>query len=177
MKSCWQAYSGWIAATFCTGLQLKYSPFSKKSAWNASAFLIFGIEDSCLDLYPAFIMKTIEVIEDDIGMRSLISEWLLAEGYSVRARSYVGNASEADVDLVLVNLSKLLGGGGGIDTVRQVKRLYAKAALIGLSTQVSCTMPVNSEQASLLGLARLVSKPCRRNELLGAVAAAIGVAT
>jgi CheY-like chemotaxis protein len=123
----------------------------------------------------ASIMLTIEVIEDDVAMRTLISEWLHAEGYRVRAESHIVDERRTDVDLVVVNLGNL--HLDGIETVRRVRRTYANAALIGVSTQVSRTLAVDSEQAQTLGLARLVSKPCRSSELLGAVMDAIGPAT
>jgi CheY-like chemotaxis protein len=120
-------------------------------------------------------MLTVEVIEDDIAMRALISEWLLAGGYRVRAKSRLGHQPETGVDLVVVDVGNL--HLDGIEYVRRVRQLYAKAALIGVSTQVSRTLAADSEQALQLGLAGLISKPCRSDELLGAVADAIGPAT
>lgn len=120
-------------------------------------------------------MQTIEVIEDDIAMRTLISEWLHAEGYRVRAESRLGEERRTDVDLVVMNLGNL--HLDGMEYVRRVRRLYANAALIGVSTQVSRTLAADSDQARHLGLVGLVSKPCRRSELVGAVVDAIGPAT
>ena len=119
-------------------------------------------------------MLTIEVIEDDSAMRTLISEWLRAEGYRVSAESRIHDERRTDVDLVVVNLGNL--HLDGIEYVRRVRQLYANAALIGVSTQVTRTLAANSEQALRLGLVRLVSKPCRRSELLSAVVDAIGPA-
>ena len=124
---------------------------------------------------PGSIMLTIEVIEDDIAMRTLISEWLHAEGYCVRAESRIGTERRTDVDLVVMNLGNL--HLDGIEDVRRVRQLYANAALIGVSTQVSRTLAADSDQARHLGLVGLVSKPCRSSELLSAVADAIGPAT
>jgi CheY-like chemotaxis protein len=120
-------------------------------------------------------MLTIEVIEDDMAMRTLISEWLRAEGYRVRAESRIGAERRTDVDLVVMNLGNLRLDG--IEYVRRVRQIYENAALIGVSTQVSRTLAAESDQARHLGLVGLVSKPFRSSELLGAVAEAIGPAT
>ncbi len=120
-------------------------------------------------------MLTIEVIEDDIAMRTLISEWLPAAGYCVRAKSRIGVERRTDVDLVVMNLWNL--HLDGIEYVRRVRQLYSNAALIGVSTQVSLTLAADSDLAGHLGLVGLVSKPCRSSELLSAVVDAIGPAT
>jgi CheY-like chemotaxis protein len=133
------------------------------------------VEDSLASPAPGSIMLTIEVIEDDVAMRTLISEWLHAEGYRVHAESRIGEELRADVDLVVVNLGNL--HLDAIEYMRRVRQLYANAALIGVSTQVSRTLAAGSEQAQQLGLVRLVSKPFRSSELLGAVMDAIGPAT
>ena len=120
-------------------------------------------------------MLTIEVIEDDPAMRTLISEWLQAEGYRVRARSRLGEEGRTDVDLVVADLGDPHLDGDGY--VRRVRQLYADAALIGISTRVSRTLAADSERALRLGLVRLISKPCRSSELLSAVAETIGAAS
>ena len=117
-------------------------------------------------------MLTVEVIEDDLAMRALLVEWFAGEGYRVRACGGSGAAVKAGVDAVVVDLPNLPTQGAG--TIRHVKSLYPGAALIGLSTQAGEASGRDSRQARALGLARLVSKPCSRCELLTAVAGAIG---
>ena len=120
-------------------------------------------------------MQTIELIENDTAMRALICEWLQSEGYRVRARPRIGNDRSADVDLVVANLEDLHQGAA--DYVRHVRARYANAPLIGMSTQVTRTLPAASAQARHLGLTRLIPKPCHSSELLSAVVDTIGSAT
>ncbi len=117
-------------------------------------------------------MLTVEVIEDDIAMRTLLSEWLSDEGHRVRARAGVGTSARGDVDLVVVDLPDLPTRGAG--TVRRVKLLHPGAAVIGLSTQLRHALAGDSRPARALGVDRLVAKPSTRGELLAAVADAAG---
>lgn len=123
---------------------------------------------------PDAIMLTVEVIEEDFAMRALLVEWLAGEGYRVRAHAGIGAALEG-VDAVVVNLPCLPTRGA--ETIRQVRSLYAGAALIGLSTRASAAAAGAGREARGLGLAWLVAKPCSRLELLAAVAGAIGGAS
>jgi DNA-binding response OmpR family regulator len=117
-------------------------------------------------------MLTIMVIEEDIAMRELIREWLVDEGYVVRTPSAA--AGTRDIDLVILNVLNLPGQ----DTarLREVKTMYPRSALIGISTQLGRTLARNSDAARALGVSRLVAKPCTRGELLDAVAGTIGTA-
>jgi CheY-like chemotaxis protein len=117
-------------------------------------------------------MLTIVVIEEDIAMRTLFSEWLGAEGYGVRGRSERAGQAESGVDLVIVDLVNL--PARGLAAVQQVASTYPGAKLVGISTQLSRTLPADSPQARTLGVSGLVAKPCTREELLAAVIGAIG---
>lgn len=119
-------------------------------------------------------MPTVVVIEEDSAMRTLICEWLLGEGYAVQALPAQGASSGADADLVIVDVPDLRGGGA--DTVRAVRAGYPRAALIGLSTRLGRSLHSDSNPARVLGLRRLVAKPCARGELLQAVADTLGTA-
>jgi CheY-like chemotaxis protein len=123
-------------------------------------------------------MPTVVVIEEDSAMRTLICEWLLGEGYAVRALPAQGIASSphggSEADLVIVDVPDLRDGGA--DTVRAVRAGYPRAALIGLSTRLGRSLHSDSNPARALGLRRLVAKPCARGELLQAVADTIGAA-
>lgn len=120
-------------------------------------------------------MLTIEVIEDDAAMRTLLTEWLRDDGYRVRSRSGMGASVVDGVDLLVIDLLDL--PGQGTTTVDRARKLYPKAAVIGISTQLSRTLAPDSSQARALSVDRLVSKPCSRWELLDAVVDTIGAAT
>lgn len=122
--------------------------------------------------FPGQIMLTIVVIEEDIAMRTLFCEWLEAEGYGVRGRSERAPAVETGIDLVILDLLNLPTQGA--EAVRQARNTYPGAMLMGISTQLSRMLPADSPQARSLGVRGLVAKPCTRDELLAAVACAIG---
>ena len=123
-------------------------------------------------------MLTVVVIEEDSAMRTLICEWLLGEGYAVRALPAQGVSAEPSevmgVDLVIVDVPDFRVAGD--HTVRAVRASYPHAALIGLSTRLGRSLQSDSNPARALGLRRLVAKPCARGELLEAVSDAIGAA-
>lgn len=117
------------------------------------------------------LMLNVELIEDDPALRALLVEWLAGDGYRVRAGVGIRSAA-GGIDAVVVDLPELPMQGA--ETIRNLKSLYAGAAVIGLSTQAGAASSGDSRQARALGLARLVAKPCSRRELLAAVAGAIG---
>lgn len=117
-------------------------------------------------------MSTVVVIEEDAAMRTLFCEWLSTEGYRVCGCAGPDAVRDDTADLVVVDLLDLPNRGA--DTVREVKKLYPRAALIGVSTQLSRTLASESTQARSIGVSRLVPKPCTRRELVGAVAEVIG---
>lgn len=118
-------------------------------------------------------MLTIVVIEQDVAMRTLLCEWLDAEGYRVQGRSARAAAVVSGVDLVIVDLLNLPTQGA--QAVQHARTIYPGAALIGISTQLSRTLGAGAVQARALGVGALVAKPCARDELLAAVVGAIGV--
>jgi len=115
-------------------------------------------------------MGTIVVIDDDVAMRTLICEWLAAEGYRVRG---LAAPDGGDADLVIVNLLNLRAQGP--QAMHEVRASYPRSALIGMSTQLARSLEGDSSLARALGVSRLVAKPFARDELLAAVAATAGV--
>lgn len=111
-------------------------------------------------------------------MRVLISEWLAGEGHDVHllTRQDVASDSARDsaVDLVILNLPDPRSRSGETaSALRAIHDLFLNAEVIGISTQLARSLGRNSDVARALGLNRLLSKPCTRDELVGAVAAAL----
>ena len=122
-------------------------------------------------------MLSVVVIDDDMAMRTLICEWLMAEGYRVRGLAAVdgrgSSSGNADVDLVIVNVLNLRSHGA--QTLREAQAAYPRSALIGMSTQLGRSLPGDSALARSLGVRRLVAKPLARDEMLAGVIATIGL--
>jgi DNA-binding NtrC family response regulator len=123
-----------------------------------------------------FNMLKVVVIEEDIAMRALIGEWLVGEGYEVRAVSPVDASrgeNDLSAELVIVDLVNLRSQG--VKEIGAIQRRFPCARVIGMSTQVGRSLSGNSEALRGLGLVRLLAKPCEREELLEAVAEASAV--
>ena len=124
-------------------------------------------------------MSKIMVIEEDRAMRVLISEWLADEGHDVhslpRQDAASGSASDsAAVDLVILDLPQPRSRRGETArTLKAVHDVFLNAAVIGLTTQLGRSLGGDSDIACALGLNQLLSKPCTRDELVGAVATAL----
>jgi DNA-binding NtrC family response regulator len=121
-------------------------------------------------------MLKVVVIEEDIAMRALIGEWLAGEGYEVRALPTVDASRGGDdlcAEMVIVDLVNLRSQGAR--AIGAVRARFAGAMVIGMSTQVARSLGANSETLRGLGLVRLLAKPCEREELLEAVAAAVAM--
>jgi DNA-binding NtrC family response regulator len=121
-------------------------------------------------------MLKVVVIEEDIAMRALFGEWLAGEGYEVRALPTVDASRGGDdlsAEMVIVDLVNLRSQGA--QAIHAVHGRFPGAMVIGMSTQVGRSLAANSETLRGLGLVRLLAKPCEREELLEAVAAAAAV--
>ena len=120
---------------------------------------------------PERAMSRILVIDQDEPSRALLREWLCAEGHEVVDLAPAQARGAVAVDLVLVDLPRLRQRMA--ERVREVRALYPQAAIIGLSTQVPCSLPDDSALPGALGLHQLLGKPGSRDELLHAVGAAL----
>ncbi len=123
-------------------------------------------------------MSNIMVFEEDGAMRVLISEWLGSEGHRVRSLPPHGAALDAaadpTVDLVVLDLPHPRSrSGDALRAVQAVHAAYPRSAVVGISAQVARSLGDTSEVTRALGVSRLLAKPCSREELLGAVAAAL----
>jgi CheY-like chemotaxis protein len=117
-------------------------------------------------------MLKIKVIEEDGAMRLLISEWLAGEGHEVHSLQRPAAVRDDTVDLVILDLPNPRHGDSA-RAVNAVHAAYPAAAVIGISTRLGRSLGGNSDAARALGVDRLLAKPCSREELLGAVAAAV----
>jgi len=117
-------------------------------------------------------MSTIVVIESDLAMRTLISEWLVAAGHRVQAWAAVSGGHRCDADVVVVGIASLRSHAD--DTVREVRAWCARSTIIGMSAQLARSLAADSAIVLALGLSHLIAKPCTRDELLAAVAGAVG---
>jgi len=119
-------------------------------------------------------MSKIMVIEEDSAMRMLISEWLAGEGHQVRSLPRYEPAPRAAADLVILDLPHLRSRDPeSTRAVQAVHAAYPRASVIGISTRLGRSLGSESDAARALGVDRLLAKPCTREELLGAVAAAL----
>lgn len=118
-------------------------------------------------------MSSAIVMDEDEPSRALLAEWLSDAGYRVREASLreVSCDGGAAVDLVLIDLPKLRLNGA--ELIACVRAAQPGAALLGLSTQVQESLPPASALVRRLGLCQLLAKPCTRDELLAAAAAAL----
>jgi DNA-binding response OmpR family regulator len=116
-------------------------------------------------------MSKIVVIERDLAMRTLISEWLIAAGHLVQAWATVRDGHRCDADIVVLGISNLRSQAE--QTVADVRTWCAQSTIIGISAQLARSLAGDSAVVLALGLNSLIAKPCTRDELLAAVTHAI----
>lgn len=116
-------------------------------------------------------MLTVDVIEDDAAMRTLLVEWLADAGYRVRGHGHAVPVNASTADAVVVDVSNLPLQGAG--AIHHARTRFASRAVVGLSTRLLRPLSRDSLQARALGLDELLPKPCSRETLVGAVARAI----
>src|SRR5262249_6322717 len=120
-------------------------------------------------------MKRILIIEDDDGLRPLLRLVLQREGYETE------EAREGDeglrlcaarpFDLVLCDV--LMPGREGLETIRDLRKLYPPPRVIAMSGGLGLPSMDPLRVASLLGACRTVAKPFRIDRLLQVVADAL----
>ncbi len=116
-------------------------------------------------------MSGIVVIEDDALMRSLLAEWLTAEGYRVNGE-YVGEPSAASADLVIVDV--YMPRRLGLDRLRSARAAYPGAPIIAMSAQFHSGVDCAGAAAQALAVEGVIAKPFGRDALLRAVRSVIG---
>jgi len=113
------------------------------------------------------------VVEQDVAMRTLIAEWLRADGNEVRMLGSADGARETDaqIDLAVIDLVDLRGSGA--NRVAEVRSRFPNAAVVGLSTELGRSLGPASPVTRSLGLHDLLAKPLSRGELLRAAASVV----
>ena len=107
-------------------------------------------------------------------MRGLLTEWLSAEGYSVRAAVSSDAETPDKADLIIVDV--YMPRREGATTLRAVKAAHPKTPLIAISGQFRAGLVGSSSAADALGVRQVIAKPFTRRDLLTAVRGVIGSA-
>ena len=109
-------------------------------------------------------------------MRDLLADWLEAAGYRVR-KVPDGASGLAEVKRVapaLVVTDMCMPGPGGGTVIRSLKEEYPAILVIAISGHFRSS-GCSASDARALGAAQALTKPLKRSEVLGAVAALVGL--
>jgi DNA-binding response OmpR family regulator len=118
-------------------------------------------------------MSRIVIIEHDPLMRSLLAEWLTAEGYCVHglADDHAQTPPPADLVIVDVYMPRCLGA----ERLRAARHIYPEAPIIAISGQFRPGLDGAGPTAQALGVDRVIAKPFGRKALLDAVRSVVGL--
>lgn len=124
-------------------------------------------------------MSKILVVDDDVQMRTMISQMLEREGYTI---STAGNGKEAltryrqgHSDLVVLDI--LMPEMDGIEATMQLKREFPGIRILAMSGGRRALSPqFNLDSAMVLGVQGALAKPFTREQLLRAVRQALDAA-
>lgn len=112
-------------------------------------------------------MQRIVVIEDDLLMRSLLVEWLGAEGYRVDAFRSNDVQPQERADLVILDV--FMPRHCGTETLRMVRDAYPNVPIIAMSGRFGRGLRCAGSATHALGVAWCIPKPFDREALLQAV--------
>lgn len=118
-------------------------------------------------------MSRIVIIEHDLLIRSLLVEWLTAEGYDVHGHAEDDGQTPAPADLVIVDV--YMPRGLGVDRLCSARRAYPSVPIIATSAQFRAGLDCAGPTAQALGVDRVIAKPFGRKALLDAVRSVIGL--
>lgn len=116
-------------------------------------------------------MSRIVIIEHDPLMRSLLAEWLTADGYDVHAiaNDHAQTPPPADLVVVDVYMPRCLGA----ERLRAARHTYPDVPIIAISGQFRAGLDGAGPAAQALGVDRVIAKPFGRKALLDAVRSVI----
>jgi DNA-binding response OmpR family regulator len=118
------------------------------------------------------VMSNIVIIEDDALMRSLLAEWLTAEGYSVSALRDDDLQAGTPTELVIVDV--YMPRHLGAERLRKTREAYPGVPIIAMSGQFRADVECDGRAAQALGVHGVIAKPFGRETLLGAVRFVVG---
>ena len=117
-------------------------------------------------------MSRVVIIEDDPLMRSLLIEWLAAEGYQVECADRDNEKDASAADLVIVDL--YMPRHLGVERLHSARRAYPQVPIIATSAQFRSGLDCGGSLAHAFGVAHVIAKPFDREALLRAVRCVIG---
>ncbi|TAL23177.1 MAG: response regulator [Nitrospirae bacterium] len=117
-------------------------------------------------------MKKILIADDDLEVRTTLSELLEIAGYyteiAVSGREAIKKAADEDFDVVLLDL--VMPDMSGIEALTELKRIRPKAKVIMISGFATIA---NAVDAMKKGASDYIDKPYKKDELLIAVRRAL----
>jgi len=125
----------------------------------------------------------ISLIEDDALLRSLLIEWLTADGYRVVANDSdngapevgtVTSATVAQAGAQLVIVDVFMPRGPGIERLRLTRLAHPRVPIMAISGQFNPRVDAAGAAAAELDVDCVVAKPFEREVLIDAVRSLIG---
>lgn len=117
-------------------------------------------------------MSSIVIVDDDVLIRGLLTEWLTVAGYRVSAVASDYATTDMAPDLVIVDV--YMPRRVGVERLRSARDAYPGVPIIAISGQFRCGVGCAAAAARALGVDGVVAKPFRHEELLDAVRSVIG---
>ena len=128
-----------------------------------------------VDVESMMLAAAILIVDDDVEMRQLLGEELRDLGhesiYAADGPQALSLAQRARPDLILLDLR--LGGDDGFSVLEQLRNI-ADLASIPVIVFSNLRSPQTAERALLLGACEFVQKSLRGNNLVEAIARALG---
>jgi CheY-like chemotaxis protein len=109
-------------------------------------------------------VRPILVIDDDALIRSLIAEWLAAEGYAVTTSAADRAPQGTRPAVVIVDLFRPREVAA--ERVRALREAYPGVPIIAISGHFRAGVRCEGPAAHELGVERVIAKPFKRDELL-----------
>jgi DNA-binding NtrC family response regulator len=111
--------------------------------------------------------NAILIVDDESGIRQVLTRWLSAEGYDLReapdAETALAELTKAPADVVMCDVE--MPGQGGLWLAAEIARRFPSTAIV-LATGVDSVPPVTSMQPSIV---EYLVKPFKRDGVLDAV--------